>query len=90
MLYFMEVKSMLKVEHPVTEIIFGQYLVEWELRVSFGEPLPQMKSDIKLECHAFEARVYAENPAHDFLPVSGRIEFLNEVNDAALSDVRVD
>ena len=87
--YFMEMNTRLQVEHPVTEMITGQDLVEWQLRVAAGEVLPKQQKDIKLKGHAVESRVYAENPARDFLPVAGRIEYLQE-RKGADSDVRID
>ncbi|MDC1310939.1 ATP-grasp domain-containing protein [Burkholderiales bacterium] len=87
--YFMEMNTRLQVEHPVTEMITEQDLVEWQLRVAFGEPLPKKQEEIKLNGHAFECRVYAENPACDFLPSSGRIEYLREQSGVS-SGVRVD
>ena len=86
--YFMEMNTRLQVEHPVTEMITGLDLVEWQLRVASGERLPKLQDELRINGHAFEARVYAENPRNQFLPATGPIKLLR--TPALSADVRVD
>lgn len=86
--YFMEMNTRLQVEHPVTEMIVGQDLVEWQIRVANGEALPITQSEVPLSGHAFEARIYAESVPKGFLPATGVLHHYRPV--AASPTVRVE
>ena len=86
--YFMEMNTRLQVEHPVTEMISGQDLVEWQLRVAAGEPLPLTQEQLQIHGHALEARIYAEDTDKGFLPATGRL--LHLAPPAESLHVRVD
>ncbi|KAF3436262.1 hypothetical protein FNV43_RR23354 [Rhamnella rubrinervis] len=86
--YFMEMNTRLQVEHPVTEMIVGQDLVEWQIRVANGEALPKSQSQVPLSGHAFEARIYAENVPKGFLPATGVLYHYHHV--PVSSTVRVE
>jgi len=90
--YFMEMNTRLQVEHPVTEAITGQDLVEWQLRVASGQKLPLQQDQLHITGHAIEARLCAENPDHDFLPSTGTLQVLRWPDGVsfARSAVRVD
>lgn len=86
--YFMEMNTRLQVEHPVTEMITHCDLVAWQILVAEGEPLPKTQAELKVEGHAIEARIYAEDPNQQFLPQTGTIHYLSLP--ATNADVRID
>ena len=97
--YFMEMNTRLQVEHPVTEAITGLDLVEWQLRVASGEPLPLQQDQLRMRGHAIEARICAENPENNFLPATGSLQVYRKpactsfevaTHDSASGAVRID
>ncbi|KAK2155693.1 hypothetical protein LSH36_233g03023 [Paralvinella palmiformis] len=86
--YFMEMNTRLQVEHPVTEMVTGTDLVEWQLKVAAGDRLPVLQDELKLKGHAFEARIYAEDPDNNFMPGAGPLLHLSTPPPA--SDVRIE
>jgi 3-methylcrotonyl-CoA carboxylase alpha subunit len=90
--FFMEMNTRLQVEHPVTEAITGLDLVEWQLRVASGEPLPLRQDQLRMQGHAIEARICAENPDNNFLPATGTLHVYRKPPAAAFQrgTVRVD
>ncbi|XP_056646745.1 methylcrotonoyl-CoA carboxylase subunit alpha, mitochondrial [Diorhabda sublineata] len=86
--HFMEMNTRLQVEHPITEMITGTDLVEWQIKVASGEKLPLSQEKIKLKGHAFEARIYAEDPSGGFLPGAGHISYLSTPEDS--EDTRIE
>lgn len=86
--FFMEMNTRLQVEHPVTEMITGEDLVEWQLRVANGGVLPKFQAQLSIHGHAFESRIYAEDPNNDFLPTSGHLSFVKTPKENA--NTRVD
>lgn len=86
--YFMEMNTRLQVEHPVTEMITNLDLVQWQLMVASGEELPLEQSDVEIEGHSIEVRVYAEDPDNDFLPATGQLNYLRQPEQSEY--VRVD
>jgi 3-methylcrotonyl-CoA carboxylase alpha subunit len=90
--FFMEMNTRLQVEHPVTEAITGLDLVEWQLRVASGEPLPLQQSDLRIHGHAIEARICAENPDNNFLPATGTLAVYRKpaCSSFEINDIRID
>jgi len=88
--FFMEMNTRLQVEHPITEMITGEDLVEWQLRVAAGEPLPLKQKEIITGGHAIEVRICAENPANDFLPETGTMHVFATPEIDHEGDVRLD
>eukprot|EP00049_Salpingoeca_infusionum_P027041 m.29832 g.29832 ORF g.29832 m.29832 type:complete len:746 (-) comp9213_c0_seq1:398-2635(-) len=86
--YFMEMNTRLQVEHPVTEMVTGKDLVEWQLMIASGYPLPVSQDELEINGHSFEARIYAEDPADDFLPTGGPLKFLSPPEESSV--VRVE
>ncbi|PRD27529.1 UNVERIFIED_CONTAM: Mccc1 [Trichonephila clavipes] len=86
--YFMEMNTRLQVEHPVTEMITGTDLVEWQLRVAAGEKLPVTQKDLNINGHAFEARIYAEDPEDNFMPGAGHLSCV--FTPKASNDIRIE
>lgn len=86
--YFMEMNTRLQVEHPVTEMITDTDLVEWQIRVAAGEPIPMKQDQLFLNGHAFEARIYAEEPRNNFMPGAGTLTHLSVP--APSTDVRIE
>ncbi len=90
--FFMEMNTRLQVEHPVTEAITGQDLVEWQLRVASGEPLPLRQEQLQIHGHAIEARICAENPDNNYLPATGTLQIYRKPDCSSFeaSAVRID
>ena len=89
-IYFLEVNARLQVEHPVTEEVTGLDLVEWQLRVAFGEKLPENFGSQSPKGHSIEARLYAEDPAKMFIPKPGPVDTLNWPNSVSVGKLRID